>query len=101
MRGVIGRETKKGKRNKAKELSKNRQLELKIEDVDNSSDEESPTKVDKKGKNGELSPNSKAKLEADKLLLANSSPRTMASTKRKNGDDTDDKNTKNVDNSGI
>jgi hypothetical protein len=35
------------------------------------------------------------------LLLANSSPRTMASTKRVNGDETDPKNNKNADNSGI
>jgi hypothetical protein len=46
-----------------------------------------------------LSPNSKAKLEAEKLLLANSSPKTNASTKRVNGEDTDpncnDRNNKN------
>jgi hypothetical protein len=39
-----------------------------------------------------LSPNSKAKLEAEKLLLANSSPKTNASTKRINGEDTDPNN---------
>jgi hypothetical protein len=97
-----GNITGRGKKS-ARDLSPFKQmdrsaLELKIEDVENSEDEESPDPLKRgknkgKGKYGEddMSPKTKAKFEAEKLLLE-SKEGTNDATSRPDGDVTRNKN---------